>query len=163
MLKDVPATELTDLRDTRAGKCAEQRYPPPNRVLVRCCLPQDQGGFLVSEAPDSLSHFPANLDEDSGGGIHCELPIINSPLEARTEGRDLGIPNGLGPQPGFKQRRLPVQKSRALAGPRRCDRRTCRVVPVPASSCRSSSGSAASQSPNRPARPGARRAWRGSR
>src|ERR1700730_8329563 len=110
MLKDVPATELTDLRDTCARICADHRYPPPTRVLVRCRLPQDQGGFLVSEAPDSLSHFPANLDEDSGGGVRCNLPIVNSPLEDGTEGCNLGIPNGLGPQPGFKQRRLPVQK-----------------------------------------------------
>ena len=73
-------------------------------------LPQNQSSFLVCEATDSLSHFPANLDEDSGGGIRRDLPIINSPLEDGTEGRDLGIPYGLGPQSGFQQPRLPLQK-----------------------------------------------------
>ena len=58
MLKNVPETELTDLRDTRAGKCAKQWYPPPNRVLERRCLPQDQSSFLVSEATDLLTIFP---------------------------------------------------------------------------------------------------------
>jgi hypothetical protein len=70
-----------------AGIGAEQRHPAPDGVFLLCCVPKDQGGFLVREALDALRHLRANIDDDPRRRIRSKLPIVDAPLKDRRAAR----------------------------------------------------------------------------
>jgi hypothetical protein len=99
-------------QDARCGSFAQQalclhvratsRHPATDGVFLLCCVPKDQGGFLVREAPYALRHLRANIDDNLRRRIRGKLPIVNAPLMDCAYRRYFGIPDCFGPQPGIE-------------------------------------------------------------
>jgi hypothetical protein len=101
-LKNILDPELADFREACAGIGAEQWHPAPDGVFLLRCVPKNQGGFLIREAPDALRHLGANIDDNPRCGICGKLPIVNAPLKDCAYRRYFGIPDCFGPQPGIE-------------------------------------------------------------